>query len=226
MGRLDDFQRNKVRVWATYGLGLGRAGRLDLAPMYRYNSAKTFSYTATVPMSAAQLANNPGLRAGADVADALLRRSRRRLVRRLRAWSTSRRRSDPGVADAGALGEGRSAEPAEQPEARQLGHDRHGRPQGTARRERAAARTTSQGANFGNATSTTNYPRPRAGMDGGRTFLMSFGLRFRAGRSVRCRARGGSRREQPRFVLGAKKDCHVKAPPPHRAGRRAAEPGA
>ena len=33
-------------------------------------------------------------------------------------------------------------------------------------------------ANFGNATSTANYPRPRAGMDGGRTFLMSFGLRF------------------------------------------------
>ena len=35
-----------------------------------------------------------------------------------------------------------------------------------------------KGPNFGNATSTANYPRPRAGMDGGRTFLMSFGLRF------------------------------------------------
>ena len=26
MGRLDDFQRNKVRVWATYGFDLGRFG--------------------------------------------------------------------------------------------------------------------------------------------------------------------------------------------------------
>ena len=29
-----------------------------------------------------------------------------------------------------------------------------------------------------NGTSTTNYPRPRPGADGGRTFLMAFGLRF------------------------------------------------
>ena len=60
MGRVDDFQRGKVRLWASYSLGLGQAGRLDLAPMYRYNSARTFSYVATVAMSAQQLANNPG----------------------------------------------------------------------------------------------------------------------------------------------------------------------
>jgi hypothetical protein len=35
-----------------------------------------------------------------------------------------------------------------------------------------------KGPNFGNAKSTTDYPRPRQGMDGGRTFLASFGLRF------------------------------------------------
>jgi hypothetical protein len=34
------------------------------------------------------------------------------------------------------------------------------------------------GPNFGKATKTTDYPRPRAGMDGGRTFLASFGIRF------------------------------------------------
>ena len=60
MGRLDDFQRNKVRVWAAYGFGLGHAGRLDVAPMYRYNSARTFSYTATVAITPQQLADNPG----------------------------------------------------------------------------------------------------------------------------------------------------------------------
>ena len=35
MGRLDDFQRHKVRVWATYSLDLRRFGRLDVAPLYR-----------------------------------------------------------------------------------------------------------------------------------------------------------------------------------------------
>jgi hypothetical protein len=35
-----------------------------------------------------------------------------------------------------------------------------------------------KGPNFGNATSTAHYPRPRPGMDGGRTFLLAFGVRF------------------------------------------------
>jgi hypothetical protein len=35
-----------------------------------------------------------------------------------------------------------------------------------------------KGANFGKATATTHYPRPRPGMDGGRTFIAAFGVRF------------------------------------------------
>jgi hypothetical protein len=35
-----------------------------------------------------------------------------------------------------------------------------------------------KGANFGNPTRTTDYPRPRPGMDGGRTFIAAFGARF------------------------------------------------
>ena len=35
-----------------------------------------------------------------------------------------------------------------------------------------------KGANFGNATSTTSYPRPRPGLDGGRTYLVAFGVKF------------------------------------------------
>ena len=34
------------------------------------------------------------------------------------------------------------------------------------------------GPNFGTATRTTDYPRPRPGMDGGRTLLAAFGVRF------------------------------------------------
>jgi hypothetical protein len=34
------------------------------------------------------------------------------------------------------------------------------------------------GPNFGKATSNANYPRPRQGMDGGRTFILAAGIRF------------------------------------------------
>ena len=35
-----------------------------------------------------------------------------------------------------------------------------------------------KGVNFGNPTSTTSYARPRQGMDGGRTYIVAFGLKF------------------------------------------------
>ncbi|MEW6319813.1 MAG: TonB-dependent receptor [Acidobacteriota bacterium] len=60
MGRLDDYQQHKVRAWTTYALDLGRFGSVDLSGLWRYNSAATFSFTATVPTSAIQRARNPG----------------------------------------------------------------------------------------------------------------------------------------------------------------------
>jgi hypothetical protein len=59
-GRLDDFQRHKVRAWTTYMWDLGRFGSADTSVLWRYNSAATFSLLATVPTSAIQLARNPG----------------------------------------------------------------------------------------------------------------------------------------------------------------------
>jgi hypothetical protein len=60
MGRLDDFQRHKVRVWANYSFDLHQFGRLDVSPLYRYNSARTFSLVAAaVPLTPEQLVN-PG----------------------------------------------------------------------------------------------------------------------------------------------------------------------
>jgi hypothetical protein len=35
-----------------------------------------------------------------------------------------------------------------------------------------------KGANFGNPTRTTDYPRPRPGLDGGRTYIVAFGMKF------------------------------------------------
>ena len=38
-GRLDNFQRHKIRLWAIYNLDLGWAGSVSIAPLWRYNSA-------------------------------------------------------------------------------------------------------------------------------------------------------------------------------------------
>jgi hypothetical protein len=60
-GRLDDFQRSKLRLWANYNLPMGRRGALDITPLVRYNSARTYSLAVNgQPLSAIQAARNPG----------------------------------------------------------------------------------------------------------------------------------------------------------------------
>jgi hypothetical protein len=177
MGRLDDFQRSKVRVWATYGLDFGRAGRLDLAPIYRYNSGKTFSYTATVPMSAQQLANNPGYArvptsqtlyfgdrgAGSFAGYALVDFAS---TYSLPMWRTTAPWLKVEVLNL--LNNQKLVSWDTTVTADMKGPlDANGLPLNYI-----------TGANFGTATSTANYARPRGGMDGGRTFLMSVGMRF------------------------------------------------
>jgi hypothetical protein len=56
-GRLDEFQRHKVRIWTSYNQPLGRFGSVDLAPIWRINSGQTYSLSAqnvgTTPQQAA-----------------------------------------------------------------------------------------------------------------------------------------------------------------------------
>ena len=42
-GRLDEFQRHKMRLWTIYNLGLGGLGNADLSAVWRYNSGLTYS---------------------------------------------------------------------------------------------------------------------------------------------------------------------------------------
>ena len=177
MGRLDDFQRSKVRLWASYGLGLGRAGRLDIAPMYRYNSARTFSYTATVPLSAQQAANDPGY-------------ARRPTAQTLffgeRGAGTFAGFALVDVATTWSVPVWRSLSPWVKLEVLNLLNNQKLIGWDTTITANAnGARDANglpleyvKGPNFGNATRTTDYPRPRPGMDGGRTFLAAFGVRF------------------------------------------------
>ena len=52
-GRLDEFQRHKVRIWTSYNQGLGRFGSVDIGPIWRVNSGQTYS------LSAANVAHSP-----------------------------------------------------------------------------------------------------------------------------------------------------------------------
>jgi hypothetical protein len=177
MGRVDDFQRSKVRLWATYGLTLGHAGRLDVAPMYRYNSARTFSYVATAPMSAQQLAQDPGY-ADPPTSQSLYFGERGAgtfagygLVDFASTWSMPVWHTVSPWFKVEALNVLNNQKPISWDTtvtADLKGPlDADGLPLNYVK-----------GPNFGKSTKTTDYPRPRPGMDGGRTFLMSFGVRF------------------------------------------------
>jgi hypothetical protein len=177
MGRLDDFQRSKVRLWASYGLGLGRAGRLDLAPMYRYNSGRTFSYTATVAMTAQQIAADPGY---------ARRPASQTLFFGERGAGTFAGYALVDLASTWSIPVWRSVSPWLKVEVLNLlNNDKAISWDTTVTANASGARDALglpleyvKGTNFGNPTRTTDYPRPRPGLDGGRTYLMAFGVRF------------------------------------------------
>lgn len=66
-GRLNEFQRHKVRIFTTYNQGLGNWGSVDISPVWRINSGQTYSLIATnIAHTATMIARNPGyVRSGA-----------------------------------------------------------------------------------------------------------------------------------------------------------------
>lgn len=46
LGNLNDYQKHKLRLWTNYDLSLGRAGRLNLGLLFRYDSGQTNSLQA------------------------------------------------------------------------------------------------------------------------------------------------------------------------------------
>lgn len=177
-GRLDDFQRHKARAWAVYQVDLKRLGRLDVAPFYRFNSGRTYSLVASgVPLSAAQIARNPGYARlpasqsvffGARGAEQfkgyhlfdLAATYSVPVWQSLRPWVRAEVLNALNNQTLIAWNTTISADMAGP-------KDEHGLP---VHYIRSAA--------FGTASSPASYPRPRPGMDGGRTFLMSAGVRF------------------------------------------------
>ena len=60
-GRLDDFQRHKVRLWGTYVLGVGALGDVGISGLWRVESGRTYSLrSANRALSATQLGLGSG----------------------------------------------------------------------------------------------------------------------------------------------------------------------
>ena len=182
MGNLDDFQRHKVRAWMTYHQGLGRFGSVDVTPLWRYNSALTYSLAANVPLSAVQRSRNPGYArlpgSGATGSQTLFFDDRGSeqfagyglvdlaATYQVPVWKTMR----PWVKFEllNALNNDKlmkwdttiTADPNSP-------LDADGLPTGYIK-----------GPRFGTGTATSNYPAPRPGLTGGRTIMAAFGLRF------------------------------------------------
>jgi hypothetical protein len=183
MGNLDDFQRHKVRAWMTYLVDAGRFGSFDVTPMWRYNSALSYSLVAnSVPLSAIQRSRNPGYArlpgSGANGSQTLFFDERGSeefagyglvdlaVTYQVPVWKTLKPWVKMEVLNAlnndKLIGWDTSLaiDPAS-------ALDANGLPTGYLK-----------GARFGQGTSTAHYARPRPGLTGGRTYFAALGLRF------------------------------------------------
>jgi len=179
-GTLNDFQRSKVRIWAVYNQSLGRAGNVIVGPIWRYNSAQTYSLFASgVALSAAQIARNPGYaRLPGGGAQTLYFGDRGTeefegyglvdlaVTYDIAIWRTVRpwiKFELYNLFDNNKLINWTTTvnpDPASP-------LDANGLPTGYIK-----------AATFGTAPNNGSYPRPIPGIDGGRTFQMALGLRF------------------------------------------------
>jgi hypothetical protein len=176
-GRLDDFQRSKVRVWADYQANLGRYGSLTLAPIYRYNSGRTYSLVLNgQPLSPIQAARNPGY-AGIPTQQIFFGE---------RGSQSFKGFAVVDLAATYAIPVWRSAQPWIKFEVfnvlnnqKLIGWNTDVLPDpSSARDEHGLPMGYLEGPRFGQGTSNAHYPTPRPGLDGGRMFDFAVGFRF------------------------------------------------
>jgi outer membrane receptor protein involved in Fe transport len=179
-GRVNDFQRHKVRLWAIYNQRLGRLGSLDIAPVLRYDSALTYSLTASgVPLSPIQLARNPGYARlpGGGTQTLFFGERGSQEFSGYTLFDLALSYAVPVV---------RSVSPWVKFEILNVTNnlpliqwDTTVRPDpNSPLDEHGLATGFIEGPRFGEGTSANHYPRWRGGFNGGRTFLMAAGIRF------------------------------------------------
>jgi hypothetical protein len=176
-GHLDDFQRSRVRVWADYHPNLGRFGSLNVTPIFRYNSARTYSLVLNgQPLSAIQAARNPGY-AGTPTQQIFFGE---------RGSQSFNGFALVDLAVTYGIPVWRSAQPWFKFEVfNALNNDKLiawdtaiAADAASARDEFGLPTGYLQGARFGQGTSNAHYPGPRPGADGGRMFDFAVGFRF------------------------------------------------
>jgi hypothetical protein len=176
-GRLDDFQRSKVRVWADYHMTLGEYGSLNISPIYRYNSARTYSLSlAGQALTAVQAARNPGY-AGTPTQTVFFGE---------RGSESFDSFALVDVALTYGIPVWRSAQPWLKVEAfNVLNNQKLIAWDTTITADAASARDANglptgyvKGPRFGQGTANSHYAGPRAGADGGRMIDFAVGFRF------------------------------------------------
>ena len=180
-GRLDSFQRHKLRVFGVYSQPFGRFGSLDLSPIWRVNSGRVYSLTAGMAVPAAQLARNPGYPTN-DISSA----AREAVFFGNRGAYQFKGYGVVDLAATYAIPVWRSASPWFKLEMynvlnnqKQIAWDK------TVTANRAGALDANgiptdyiKGARFGQATNDNQFPQPYSGQNGGRAMRVAFGARF------------------------------------------------
>jgi hypothetical protein len=181
-GTLNDFQRSKLRLWAVYNQSLGAAGNVTAGPVWRYNSAQTYSLFASgVPLSAVQLA----------------RWTQAGYARQPGSGSQTLYFDDRGTESFEGFGLvdfaltydiaiWKTVRPWIKFELYNLFDNNKLIAWNTSVNPDPASPVDADGlatgyikpATFGTARNNADYPRPLPGIDGGRSFLMAFGMRF------------------------------------------------
>jgi outer membrane receptor protein involved in Fe transport len=176
-GRLDDFQRSKVRLWADYRAEFGRYGAFTVAPIYRYNSARTYSLVLNgQPLTPLQAALNPGY-AGSPTQSVFFGE---------RGSQSFKGFALVDLAVTYGVPVWRSAQPWIKFEMfNALNNQKLIAWDTTITADAASARDELglptgyvESPRFGQGSSNAHYPTPRAGIDGGRMFDVAIGFRF------------------------------------------------
>ncbi|HSL21617.1 MAG TPA: TonB-dependent receptor [Vicinamibacterales bacterium] len=177
-GRTDDFQRHKVRIWAVYSQGLGRFGTFDIAPMFRIESPRVYSLTASnVGITAIQASRDPGY---AQPPDTQTLYFGERGSQEFKGYSLMDLSLNYGIPVFKSLRPWVKFEVLNVFNNQKLiAWNTSIRPDATSPKDANGLPTGyTKGSTFGTGTSNAHYPSWRAGNTGGRTYLVYAGVRF------------------------------------------------
>jgi hypothetical protein len=180
-GRMDNYQRHKLRVYAVFTQPLGRVGGLDVSPIWRVNSGTVYSLSASLPLPAEQLARNPGYPAN-DVNSSV----RETVFFGERGQYSFKGYGVLDLAMTYRVPVWRSVAPWVKAEIyNTLNNQKLIAWDKTVTVDRASATDANgiptgytQGPRFGQATTDNQFPQPYPGQNGGRAFRVAFGVRM------------------------------------------------